>query len=196
VDAGADAVGGAPPAVSAALPLETQRLLLRDARESDFAAVHAYASDPEVTRFTGWGPNAEAETHAFLAQALAAARAEPRSDFGLLVEQRADLRVVGGCGIRTALREREWEIGYVFAREAWGRGLATETVRALVAFGFESLGAHRLRAGVFPGNGASARVLEKLGFTCEGQARRTIFARGEWHDERVFALLEDEWRIR
>jgi RimJ/RimL family protein N-acetyltransferase len=180
--------------VTAPLPLATERLRLRDARESDFAAVNAYASDPEVTRFTGWGPNSEEETRAFLAQAAATTRAEPRSDFALLVERRGDGRVVGGCGIRTALREREWEIGYVLAREVWGQGLATECVRALVAFGFGALGAHRLRAGVFPGNAASARVLEKVGFTCEGRARRTIFARGEWHDERIFALLEDDRR--
>jgi RimJ/RimL family protein N-acetyltransferase len=180
--------------VSAAPPLATERSWLRDARESDFAAVHAYASDPEVTRTTGWGPDTEEKTRAFLAHAVAAARAQPRSDFALLVERRADGRVVGGCGIRTALREREWEIGYVFAREVWGQGLATECARALVAFGFGALGAHRVRAGVFPDNAASARVLAKLGFTCEGVARRTIFARGEWHDERVFALLADEWR--
>jgi RimJ/RimL family protein N-acetyltransferase len=179
-----------------ALPLDTERLRLRDARADDFAAVHRYASDPEVTRFTSWGPNDAEETQEFLVRALAAANAEPRADFGLLVEERAHGAVIGGCGLHPRPHPREWEVGYVFARDAWGRGFATETVRALCGFGFETLGAHRLRAGVFVGNAASARVLEKLGFRREGHLRRAQLARGAWHDVWVYALLEDEWHSR
>jgi RimJ/RimL family protein N-acetyltransferase len=177
-----------------ALPLVTARLLLRDARADDHDAVQRYAGDPEVTRFLSWGPNDAETTRVFLAHTLELARAEPRSEFGLLVEERARGAVIGGCGLHPTARLREWELGYVFARDAWGRGFATETVRALCRFGFEALGAHRLRAGVFPGNAASAHVLEKLGFTREGQLRRTIFVRGAWHDEQVYALLEDDRR--
>jgi RimJ/RimL family protein N-acetyltransferase len=175
------------------LPLVTERLCLRDARADDFAAVHRYASDPEVTRFMLWGPNDAEATQDFLAQTLKAANTQPRSDFGLLVEDRAGGTVIGGCGLHPRANPREWEIGYVFARDVWGRGFATETVRALCRFGFEKLGAHRLRAGVFVGNHASAHVLEKLGFTREGHLRKTHFVRGAWHDEWVYALLEEEW---
>ena len=103
------------------------------------------------------------------------------------MEERAKGAVIGGCGLHPRA-PREWEVGYVFAREAWGLGFATETVRALCRFGFETLAAHRLRAGVFVGNHASAHVLEKLGFTREGHLRQTHFVRGAWHDEWVYAL--------
>ena len=80
------------------LPLVTERLCLRDARADDFAAVHRYASDPEVTRFMLWGPNGAEATQEFLERTLAAANTQPRSDFGLLVEERAKGAVIGGCG--------------------------------------------------------------------------------------------------
>ena len=56
-------------------PLQTGRLVLRELTDSDFGAVHAYASDPEVVRYMPWGPNSEAETREFIerAQTMAAA---------------------------------------------------------------------------------------------------------------------------
>ena len=61
------------------LPIQTSRLELRDFRAKDFDAVHAYASDPLVTRFTSWGPNSEEETRAFLDSVTAEAAAIPES---------------------------------------------------------------------------------------------------------------------
>ncbi|MGH7447752.1 MAG: GNAT family N-acetyltransferase, partial [Longimicrobiales bacterium] len=58
--------------------LRTQRLLLRELRADDFAAVHSYASDREVVRFMEWGPNTKADTRAFLQKAEAMAAARPR----------------------------------------------------------------------------------------------------------------------
>jgi RimJ/RimL family protein N-acetyltransferase len=61
--------------------------------------------------------------------------------------------------------------GYVLAKDAWGAGIATETLGAMVALA-QGLGVRRLYALCHPGHGASVRVLEKGGFSREGLLRR------------------------
>jgi [ribosomal protein S5]-alanine N-acetyltransferase len=177
------------------LPIRTTRLELRDLVAEDFAAIHRYASDPEVTRYLAWGPNTEAETHAFLLRALAHAVSRPRRDFELGVIDRASGELIGGCGLHSRREaSREYETGYCLRRDWWGKGVGSETVRALVDFGFQNLRAHRIYAQVSPGNDASSRILERLGFRLEGHLRRDEFARQEWHDTLLYAVLEEEWR--
>ena len=60
------------------LPLQTERLLLRDFEDGDWQAVHCYASDPEVARFMVWGPNTEEDTREYIQRKLAEQQAEPR----------------------------------------------------------------------------------------------------------------------
>lgn len=177
------------------LPLITDRLELRDFQRDDFPAVHAYASDPLVTRFTAFGPNSEEETRAFLDLTIAGATAQPRRDYTLAVVHRPGNLLIGGCGLMSR-RYQEYEIGYVLHRDWWGRGIGAELARALVAFGFGKLGAHRIYAGINPENPASCRLLERLGFRLEGHQRQDLFARGEWHDSLVFAMLAEEFASR
>jgi RimJ/RimL family protein N-acetyltransferase len=166
---------------------------LRDFGAEDFAAVHAYASDPLVTRWTSWGPNSEAETRAFLDAVVGEPAAQPRTSYSLAMIDRATGTLFGGCGLY--LRRagyREYEMGYVLHRDWWGRGFASEAARALVAFGFGELGAHRIYAQVDPENEASGRLLTRIGFRLEGHIRKDMLKHGVWRDSLVFGLLEDE----
>ena len=177
------------------LPIRTARLELRDLVAEDFAGVHRYASDPEVTRYLAWGPNTEAETRAFLLRAKGHAEARPRRDFDLGVVDRSSGELIGGCGLHSRCEAyREYETGYCLRRDWWARGVGSETLAALVAFGFRSLRAHRIYAQVSPGNTASVRILERLRFRLEGHLRRDEFVRQEWHDTLIYALLEEEWQ--
>jgi RimJ/RimL family protein N-acetyltransferase len=168
---------------------------LRDFCAEDFAAVHAYASDPLVTRWTSWGPNSEAETREFLDRAVRELAEQPRGNFSLAMIDRATGALFGSGGIyRRRGFYREYEMGYVLHRDWWGRGFASEVARALVAFGFGELGAHRIYAQVDPENEASGRVVTRLGFTREGHLRKDMLKHGTWRDSLVFGLLEEEWR--
>jgi RimJ/RimL family protein N-acetyltransferase len=73
-----------------------------------------------------------------------------------------------GCaGLRPyRLDQQIYELGFHFRPEYWGRGLAQEAGRTVIAFAFEQLGASALFAGHHPGNSTSRRVLTKLGFQC------------------------------
>lgn len=153
------AAGSWPPG----LPLETERLILRPFRESDFADVHEYASDPEVTRHLRWGPNTAPETLSFLRRAIAGTRTPDTAQFDLAVVERQSARVRGGL----RLLERApglVEIGYCFARPVWGLGYATEAVESAVRFAGVRFPGADLFGLVTPGNPASERVLLRAGF--------------------------------
>ena len=172
--------------------IESERLLLREFADSDFDAVHAYATDLEVLRFMPWGPNSEEETREFLARAQSHASKEPRTALELAVIEIESDRLVGGVGLHA--ERSEAELGYCLSRSAWGAGYATEAARLLVDFGFRSMTLHRIWAGADPENMASRRVLEKLGMRQEGHYRQNCQIRGEWRDTVVYAILEHEWR--
>ncbi len=144
-------------------PIESERLLLRLFRLSDLPDVQEYAADPQVTRFLRWGPNREEETLAFLRGAIRRGRAPGSNHFDLAVVERSSGRVCGGLGIHARAPQRV-EVGYVLARGAWGRGYATEAVRAALPFAASGLGAHEVFALVLPENAASVRVLTRCGF--------------------------------
>lgn len=175
--------------------LETERLSLRPFDESDFEAVHAYASDPEVTRFTGFGPNTEAETRGFIASVRRAALDPDSRHLDLAIVPRDVGHVVGACGIRLDREDvREYEIGYVLSRNHWRRGIGSEAVRRLRDFAFDEWSAHRLYARVIVGNAPSIALIEKLGFLLEGTRRADLFARGAWHDTVMYAQVEGDPR--
>ena len=177
------------------LPLQTERLLLREFVAEDWRAVHEYATDPEVVRYMPFGPNTEEESKAFVEQVLAVQREVPRTKFELAVALRSNGQFIGGCAIRIGSQSfRDADIGYCFNRGYWGQGYATEAARAAVRFGFEHLGLHRIWATCDVNNAASARVLEKLGMQREGYFRRHMLVRGSWRDHLMYAVLEDEWR--
>src|SRR5215468_6729581 len=106
------------------LPIHTPRLILRDLRASDFDAVFAYASDPEVTRFMFYGPRDQAETHDYLQGMLQSQTEVPRLTWEVAVVRIADGRLIGACDL-TLEDVLAADLGYILAREAWGQGYAT-----------------------------------------------------------------------
>lgn len=170
----------------------TDRLLLRAFRHDDWPDVHAYGSDPEVVRFMDWGPNRIEQSRHHVNRSVAMAGVSPRLTFPYAVERLADGRVIGSAELSmTSLDHRRAEMGYVFARDAWGRGYATEAAGALVAYGFDKLGLHRIAATCDPDNVGSARVLRKIGMLPEGRMRAYFLIRGEWRDRLMFAAVRD-----
>lgn len=112
---------------------------------------------------------------------------EPPRNFALVVEG----GVAGGLGLvlREDVYRRSMEIGYWLGEPFWGRGIMTAAVQATVDYAFENFDICRLFAGVFEGNVASTRVLEKAGFTFEARLRQTITKNGRTRDELVYAIV-------
>jgi [ribosomal protein S5]-alanine N-acetyltransferase len=171
----------------------TERLILRDIAPEDFDAVQAYAGDPAVCHFMVWGPNTPEDTHAFMKEQFAELAAPERTAYNKIVVHAETGLVLGTVELRLlSTTHRRGEFGYVYRRDAWGHGYATEAARALVAFGFTELGLERIQATCDPDNQASARVLQKTGLQLEGRMRHNLRRKGQWRDSLLFARLADD----
>lgn len=151
---------------------ETERLILRRPTVEDAAEVFArYAGDAEVSRYMAWQLHQSPEmTRAFLQFSDAEWERWPAGPY--LVESRADGRLLGGTGLAFETRYRA-STGYVFARDAWGQGFATEAVNAMVDIS-RDLRVVRLYALCHVDHDRSARVLERCGFQREGILQRYL----------------------
>jgi len=114
----------------------------------------------------------------------------------LAVETREEHRLCGAVGLRLAREDRHAELGYWIGVSDWGRGLCTEAAAAVVDYGFEVLGLHRIFATYFARNPASGRVLEKLGMAIEGCLRQHVRKWGVFEDLLVRGIVRDEWLAR
>jgi len=85
-------------------------------------------------------------------------------------------------------------LGYSIAESEQGKGLMTEALRAAIHYVFTEVGLHRIEANYMPSNVRSGRVLEKLGFVIEGQAKDYILINGKWEDHVRTSLTSPAWR--
>lgn len=155
-------------------PVETDRLLFRPpVREDALSIFERYAADPEVTRYLAWlRHQSVSDSDAFVSFSEAEWKRWPAGP--LLAFSREDGRLLGGAGLQFETLECA-STGYVFARDAWGQGLATEALSAMVDLA-AALGVRRLYALCHLEHIASARVMEKCAFEREGiLPRHTVF---------------------
>ncbi len=112
---------------------------------------------------------------------------EPVRNFAIELKGEA----IGAIGFERMSDERRFtaSIGYWIGEPFWGRGIATAAVERATAYGFATLGLERIQASVYEGNLASARVLEKVGYTFEGRLRRSIFKDGKMLDSYMYSRL-------
>ena len=174
------------------LPLTTARLVLRDFRPGDEAAIHAFSSDPEVTEHMFFGPRTEGESRWYLQRMLESQREGPRMTWELAVLLRGQDWPIGACDL-TLVNEREADLGYLLGREAWGQGFATELARALVSAGFEQLGLERIFAICEVTHTASAHVLEKAGLRYVHTLAQYREAKGRAWDMYLYEIVRRDW---
>jgi RimJ/RimL family protein N-acetyltransferase len=182
-----------PRGVEAPPPVTTERLVLRELRDDDAAAIASGAGDPRVARFLVQVPSPYPVS---LARRWIVHRREwwtlGRGVTYAIAGDRDEL--LGTVSLRRFSRDRRAELGYWIGAAMWGRGLATEACRGAVAFGFEQLELARIYAHVIAGNVASMRVLEKIGMVREGVKRQHVRKGHHLHDLVLYGLLRDEWR--
>jgi RimJ/RimL family protein N-acetyltransferase len=177
--------------------LTSERLVLRELRSADAAAVASGAGDRRVARYLIQVPSPYPLA---LARRWVVHRME-WWDLGRGVTFAVTLagdpdELLGTVSLRRYARDRRAELGYWLAAPMWGQGLATEAARAVVDFGFRELGLARVYAQVLAGNRASRAVLDKLGMLNEGVKRQHINKARRLHDVVLYGVLRDEWLRR
>lgn len=170
-----------------------ERLVLRRITMDDAGDVFSYARDPEVARFATWDAHRSIEdTRAFLTSVIQGYGRRDAATWGVV--HRAEGRVIGTCGFNGWNRvHSRAEMGYAFGRRYWNQGLATEAVKAVIAFGFNHSSFNRIEAFCVPENVASARVMEKAGMVYEGLLRQSYLAKGLYRDLKIYSILRDDY---
>jgi RimJ/RimL family protein N-acetyltransferase len=175
--------------------LETERLVLQRLSLDDLDDIARFVSDPETMRYIGTGgPRTREQARNSLEWMLETFERQGFGHFGVV--RKEDGALVGRSGLNvwdpsdwsiTRLDEAdgptEIEIAYLFGRDYWGQGYATEAATAIRDWALGELGFERLIALIYPDNARSIRVAEKLGLTPEGEAdfggdALTIYALG------------------
>jgi RimJ/RimL family protein N-acetyltransferase len=146
--------------------LETDRLLLREFVLDDVEDFFRMVSDPDVTRFTGDGCQTLEEARKRLEEG-------PFQDYRKYgygrwaAVYKPTGKIIGFAGLKHLDDVGEVDLGFRFFKEHWGKGVATEASRAILAYGFDTLQRKRIIGITDLDNKASIRVLEKVGFTFE-----------------------------
>lgn len=173
--------------------LQTKRLWLRWPRLSDAAAIERYCSNWEVARHTARIPHPYPEGSAErFVYAAREANALGRDLTLVLTLIAAPRQAVGAVSLERRGTDR-LTLGYALAPEVWGRGYASEAVRAVVNAAFKLSSVAEMEASVQAENAASRRVLEKAGFSHVGRGMRGAPARGAMIACDAFAYTRADW---
>jgi ribosomal-protein-alanine N-acetyltransferase len=174
--------------------LDTTRLILRPLEESDAEAIFAYASNPNMTRYTLWDWHRELnDTMEFLNGYVKGRYLEGVLDPLGICLKGEPARVIGTIGCFWNTRKNQtMEMGFALGEKHWGQGIVAEAGRALLQHAFATYEVERVQAHCIAPNNASARVLEKLGMTYEGCLRSALFHRGQFWDLLMYSILRRE----
>lgn len=172
------------------LELETDRFVLRPLTPRDAGGLLAHFRDPEVTEFMDIEPlRTLGEAQAVVAWAGGLLAQGCGIRWG--VRTKDGQRLIGTCGFNTLEfeRGRRGELAYDVAVVFWGQGVMHEVLPLVLDFGFGRIGLRRIEAMVTDGNVRSTRLLERLGFACEGRLRDHAYWKGRFWDQLVYARL-------
>jgi ribosomal-protein-alanine N-acetyltransferase len=176
------------------LPIVTERLVLRRYTHDDIPDVLGFASQPSVARVTSENIQATEEgIRKYIDLQNSYQPFEKDKVFDLAVERKEDGKVIGLLGL-ICRDHGQGEIGWALGVEHRGQGYATEAARALMDYGFSSLGLHRIHADTSSDNLASWRIMERLGMRREALLRDSVYEDGQWLDRYIYGMLADEWR--
>jgi RimJ/RimL family protein N-acetyltransferase len=177
--------------------LVTDRLTIRRFEATDVPAFAAYRSVPEVARYQGWDtPFGEKRARRFVAALATSHPDTPGEWFQFAVTETASGRLLGDVAAAPESDHRLARVGFTLAPDAQGRGFATEAVTALLDYLFHRRGKHRVAADCDPRNLASVALLERVGMRREAHHLRSVWLKGEWTDEFLYAVLANEWSAR
>ena len=174
--------------------LRTARLLLRSLERGDIPAIVRLAGTREIAATTLHIPHPydSAAAEDFLARMDGECRQGSAAVFAVTISSSSEF--CGACGLHVASAQQRAELGYWIGVPYWGRGFATEAAHAVLEFGFNALGLHRIHASHFAENAASGRVLEKIGMRHEGRSREHVQKWGRFVDLEHYGLLAAEFR--
>lgn len=176
------------------LPLETERLLLRPFRKADAERYHSYRSLPETVRYMYRDPMTMEEALERMELYGKLALENDGDLFFLAIQPKNSEELAGEILFKLeSARAKQGEIGWSLHPDSVGNGYATEAALALLRYGFEHFGFHRIFARIDTENLASVNIAERLGMRREAHLLENDAFNGRWGSEFVYAMLATEF---
>lgn len=176
------------------LPIKCDELTLRRVTERDYADLCDYYTAPEVARYQFWEPFTDEQVAHLVGSQADVMPGDPGVAFVLVVVLQAEDRVIGDCSLTiTSCEDRQADIGFAFNPRNHGNGYATKAVNATLGFGFRELGLHRISGASDVRNERSWKLMERIGMRREAHFIHDCYSKGEWVDDYLYAMIEDEW---
>lgn len=170
----------------------TERLFLRRLEESDAESLLEYRRMPEVYLYQGFRPNTIEDAVGFVRLRYEEPNI-PGTRFQLAVCLSDSGKLIGDIGLKFLEDGRQMEIGYTIHPLYHGKGYGSESVRAVIDYLFRDLGKHRITASIDPENYKSIRLCESLGMRKEAHFVKSLLINGNWADDVIYSILEEEW---
>lgn len=175
------------------MTINSQRLILRPMEVSDRSALFQYRSDKITNKFQAWIPDSLEDVTIFLGK-ISKNYNRPDSWFQFAIIEKESGKLIGDLGIHF-LEEgsRQVELGCTLNKDFHGKGYANEALSSTMNSLFLDLNIHRIFASIDPNNSSSIKMMEKLAFRKEAHFKESLFLNGEWVDDVVYAILQNEW---
>lgn len=142
---------------------QSDRLAFRQFNAEDAYEIYLLNIDPEVLKYTGDAPFESVDAAKTFLENYKQYELHGMGRWAVI--RKEDEAFLGWCGLKYRPDQETVDLGYRFKKEYWGKGYATEAARASLKYGFEVLQLQRIIARAMKDNGASIRVIEKVGMT-------------------------------
>ena len=173
-----------------------ERIKLRLIIMSDLNSIHNLHSLPETDEFNALGiPQSIKETKSIIEPWVSENKLSKIKNYTFAIETKSDEKFIGLFGLKLGNEKyKRGEVWYKIHSNHWNKGYATESLKAVINFGFEILKLHRIEAGCAVKNIGSIKVLEKVGMIREGRGRQVLPLKSGWSDNFEYSILETDER--
>ncbi len=174
----------------------TDRLKLRLIELSDLDSIHNLHSLTETDEYNALGiPKNIRETKSIIEPWIAENQLPEIKNYTFAIDNKSNEKFIGLFGLKLGNKKyKRAEVWYKIHSDYWKKGYATESLKAVINFGFETLELHRIEAGCAVENIGSIKVLEKAGMVREGLLRQVLPLKTGWSDNFEYSILETDKR--
>lgn len=173
--------------------LASGSVTLRELQLSDAPSLLAMLTTEEVARFISPPPTTVEGFERFIIWANAERQAGRYACFAVVPNgMDTAIGIFQVRQLEPGFAAAEW--GFAMGSPFWGTGLFSVCAELVLEFAFDTVGVHRLEARAAVRNGRGNGALRKVGATCEGVLRRSFLRNGEYLDQHLWSILDDDWR--
>ena len=180
----------------AALPVMSgTTFTMRELRIEDAPSLLAMLTTEEVARFISPPPTTVEGFERFIAWTHHERRAGNYACFAIVPNgMDAAIGIFQVRSLDPGFGTGEW--GFAMGSQFWGTGIFVEAARLVLDFAFDVIGTERLEARAAVANGRGNGALRKIGAVQEGLLRRSFLRNGQHHDQVLWGILADDWRLQ